>query len=267
MLARMFTARHRGGSGEPMVLLHGFTDTWRTWELVLPTLEQHADVLAPTLLGHAGGPPITGPLTPGSVADAVEQLMDEAGFETAHIVGNSAGGTLALRAALAQPERVAGLILVSPAVFAGGGAPAFVQPLLRSPQLQRIGPLIARAFLGQGDGLESRAYYDASIVTEEQRARSRLGVQVENWDRALWAFTSASQASNLTDTLAEITMPVLVVTGENDLVVPASQSIALADDLPDADLVVVPACGHLAQEECPAALLDAVNAWLAEQSW
>ncbi len=62
MLARMFTALHRGGGGEPMVLLHGFTDTWRTWELVLPTLEQHADVLAPTLLGHAGGPPIPGPL-------------------------------------------------------------------------------------------------------------------------------------------------------------------------------------------------------------
>ena len=157
-------------------------------------------------------------------------------------------------------------ILVSPAVFAGGGAPAFVQPLLRSPQLERIGPLIARVFLAQGDGLESRAYYDASVVTEEQRARSRLGVQVENWDRALWAFTAASQASNLTDRLAEITMPVLVVTGENDLVVPASQSIALADDLPDADLVVVSACGHLAQEECPAAFLEAVNAWLADRA-
>jgi pimeloyl-ACP methyl ester carboxylesterase len=62
-------------------------------------------------------------------------------------------------------------------------------------------------------------------------------------------------------------MPVLVVTGENDLVVPASQSIALADDLPNAEVVVFPACGHLAQEECPVALLEAVNAWLAEQSW
>ena len=93
------------------------------------------------------------------------------------------------------------------------------------------------------------------------------GVKVENWDRALWAFTSASQASNLTDMLAEITMPVLVVTGENDLVVPASQSIALADDLPDADLVVVSACGHLAQEECPAAFMAAVEEWLAGWPW
>ncbi len=47
-----FTPSHRGGSGEPMVCLHGFTDTWWTWELVLPELERHHDVLAPTLAGH-----------------------------------------------------------------------------------------------------------------------------------------------------------------------------------------------------------------------
>jgi pimeloyl-ACP methyl ester carboxylesterase len=50
-----FTASHRGGSGPPLVCLHGFLDTWRTWELVLPALERHHDVLAPTLAGHAGG--------------------------------------------------------------------------------------------------------------------------------------------------------------------------------------------------------------------
>ncbi len=48
-----FTASHRGGSGSPLVCLHGFTATWRTCELVLPALELHHEVLAPTLLGHA----------------------------------------------------------------------------------------------------------------------------------------------------------------------------------------------------------------------
>ena len=57
-----FTPAHRGGSGPPLVCLHGFTDTWRTWELVLPALERRHDVLAPTLAGHAGGPPIAGPV-------------------------------------------------------------------------------------------------------------------------------------------------------------------------------------------------------------
>ena len=58
-----FTAQHRGGAGEPLVLVHGFTDTWRTWELVLPALEARHDVLAVTLPGHAGGPELDGDLS------------------------------------------------------------------------------------------------------------------------------------------------------------------------------------------------------------
>jgi pimeloyl-ACP methyl ester carboxylesterase len=54
----LFDASHRGGTGSPLVRLRGFTGTWRTWELVLPALERHHDVLAPTLAGHAGGPPL-----------------------------------------------------------------------------------------------------------------------------------------------------------------------------------------------------------------
>src|SRR4051794_998077 len=90
----VFTAFHRGGSGPPMVCLHGFSDTWRIWELVLPALERRHDVLAPTLAGHAGGPRFAGPL-----ADAVERAMDDAGFATAHLVGNSLGGHVALQLA------------------------------------------------------------------------------------------------------------------------------------------------------------------------
>jgi len=65
-----FTPSFRGGSGSPLVCLHGFTDTWRTWELVLPELERRHDVLAPTLAGHAGGPPL-GEASDAALADAV----------------------------------------------------------------------------------------------------------------------------------------------------------------------------------------------------
>ena len=85
-----FTPAHRGGSGPPLVCLHGFADTWRTWELVLPALERRHDVLALTLAGHAGGPPIEGEVSDAVLADAVERAMDEAGFETAHLVGQLA---------------------------------------------------------------------------------------------------------------------------------------------------------------------------------
>ncbi|MCW2928266.1 MAG: alpha/beta hydrolase fold protein, partial [Thermoleophilia bacterium] len=84
-----FTAHHRGGTGIPLVLLHGFTDTWRTWDLVRPALERDHDVLAPTLTGHAGGPAVTDIANDRLLAEGVERAMDDAGFETAHIVGNS----------------------------------------------------------------------------------------------------------------------------------------------------------------------------------
>jgi pimeloyl-ACP methyl ester carboxylesterase len=113
-----FTASHRAGAGPPLVLLHGFTGTWRMWELVLPALERHHDVLAPTLAGHAGGPPVDGPVSAEVLADAVERAMDAAGFESAHLAGNSLGGYVALQ--LAARGRARSVVALAPA---GGWAP------------------------------------------------------------------------------------------------------------------------------------------------
>src|SRR5215208_3114682 len=113
-----FTPAHRGGSGEPLVLLHGFLDTWRVWELVLPALERRHDVLALTLAGHAGGPPIDGEIRADVLAAAVETAMDDAGWDTAHIAGNSLGGFVALQ--LAARGRARSVVALAPA---GGWAP------------------------------------------------------------------------------------------------------------------------------------------------
>ena len=108
-----FTPAHRGGSGPPLVCLHGFTGSWRTWELVLGALERHHDVLAPTLPGHAGGPPLEGEVSDDLMADAIARAMDDAGFQTAHIVGNSLGGHVALQ--LAARGRARSVVAFAPA--------------------------------------------------------------------------------------------------------------------------------------------------------
>lgn len=108
-----FTLAHRGGQGPPLVCLHGFTDTWRTWELILPALERRHEVLAPTLAGHAGGPPWPAEAGEDTLAQAVERAMDEAGFETAHVVGNSLGGYVALQ--LASRGRARTVVALAPA--------------------------------------------------------------------------------------------------------------------------------------------------------
>jgi len=113
-----FTPLHRGGAGPPLVCLHGVTDTWRTWELVLPALERHHEVLAPTLPGHAGGPALRDPVTADALADAVEDVMDASGVGEAHLVGNSLGGHLALR--LAARGRARSVVALAPA---GGWRP------------------------------------------------------------------------------------------------------------------------------------------------
>jgi pimeloyl-ACP methyl ester carboxylesterase len=80
---------------------------------VLPALERRHDVLAPTLPGHAGGPRLEEPVTVHTLADAIERVMDEAGFDSAHLAGNSLGGHVALH--LAARGRARTVVAFAPA--------------------------------------------------------------------------------------------------------------------------------------------------------
>ena len=131
-----FTPSHRGGAGSPMVLLHGFTDTWRSWELVLPLLERRHDVLAVTLAGHAGGPPIDGDVTSEALADAVEEAMDAAGIGRAHLVGNSLGGYVALQ--LAARDRADTVVALAPAGGWAEGDDQFRETLAHFSTMQEL---------------------------------------------------------------------------------------------------------------------------------
>lgn len=112
---RLTEPAYRGGSGTPLVLLHGLTGSWRVWRPLLPALEARHDVFAPSLPGHAGA----GPLPEGfsvsmsAVADELERQLDAAGIEAAHIVGNSLGGWLAIE--LGRRGRALSVTALSPA--------------------------------------------------------------------------------------------------------------------------------------------------------
>jgi len=88
-------------------------DTWRTWELVLPALERRHDVLALTLPGHAGGPPLDAAVSSEAFVDAVERAIDAVGFESSHLVGNSLGGYVALQ--VAARGRATSVVAFAPA--------------------------------------------------------------------------------------------------------------------------------------------------------
>ena len=123
-----FTPSHRGGTGSPLLCLHGFMDTWRTWELVLPMLERQHDVLALTLPGHAGGPAIEGTVSTDAFVDAVERSMDAAGVE---LRISSATRSVAMSRFSRSAGRAATVVAFAPA---GGWAPGDVsyEDLLRA---------------------------------------------------------------------------------------------------------------------------------------
>ncbi len=262
------------GSGAPLILLlHGFGANLGSWNKVVAPLAELGTVVAfdRPAFGLTERPvgaelaawPGPNPYSPDAQADLVVALIGALGYERAILVGNSAGGTVSMQTYLRYPDRVQGIVFVDAAIYTGGGAPGFIRPLLRTPQLRHLGPLVARNVLSQGERLIQLAWHDPAKLTAEDLAAYRKPTQVENWDRALWEFTLASRDLGLASRLGDVRVPALVVTGDDDRIVPTTESIRLAGELPDAELVVFPACGHVPQEECPEAFLEAVTGFIA----
>ena len=257
------------GEGEPtFILLHGFGASLFSWREVTGPLSKFGTVIAydRPAFGLTERPlewEGESPYGPQAQVDIVVGLMDKLNIEKAILVGNSAGGTISMQVALQHPERVEALILVDAAVYAGGGAPAWSKFILKTPQMNHVGPLIARQLQAQGTEFLKTAFHDPTKITPEIFAGYQKPLQIENWDKALWQLTIASEESGLADRVNEISMPVLVITGDDDRIVPTEQSLRLADELPNAELKVIAQSGHLPHEETPVEFMQAVTDFLS----
>ena len=260
-----FTLSHRGGSGTPLVALHGFTDTWRTWELVLPALERRHDVLAPTLLGHAGGPPVDGEISHAAMVDAVERAMDEAGFETAHIVGNSMGGFVALQ--LASRGRARSVVALAPGGGWAGREPWVDEMFEFFPRMQAL----VKAALPRVDAI-------ASTVEGRRRATAAVTERFEHIPAELVAhFMSGAAACEAVEPFSEfvrhhdwaldferIECPVRIVWGTADRLLPwPSAAARFRASLPWADWVELDDVGHCPQLDVPVETAELVLGWTA----
>ncbi len=255
------------GGGEPaFILLHGFGASVYSWHAVMEPLGRGGMVLAydRPAFGLTERPMAwTGhnPYGLDANIDLLLQLMDYSNFRQAILIGNSAGGTLAMNFALAHRDRVLALILVDPAVY-GGGPPTWLSPILTLPQMRHLGPLIARQIKTRGPELLRMAWHDPSKITPATEAAYEEPLRVNNWDLALWFLTAAGSDTGIARRLGELTLPVLVVTGDDDRIVPTEQSVRLAGELPSAELAVIPDAGHVPHEEQPEAFLKAVGEFL-----
>ncbi len=266
----MVYTRDAGRSKPALILLHGLGSSTVSWDDVMEPLAQKHRVVAldrpgfgltsRPMAGEWGG---ANPYSQTAQADMVVALMDQLHIQSAVLVGHSAGGTIAAVTALRHPERVAGLVFVDAAIYQGGGAPAWVRPLLNTAQMRKLGPWIVHYMFGlRGDQLIRSAWYAPAKITPERLAAYRRPLQLANWERAFWEVTLASQSLDLSSRLNRLTVPTLVITGDADTWVATDLSRRLARELPQAQLAVIPQCGHVPQEEQPEEFLRAITPFL-----
>jgi pimeloyl-ACP methyl ester carboxylesterase len=248
-------ASYKGGSGEPMLLLHGFTDTWRAWTPVLSALEARHAVFAPTLPGHHGGEPFGDdvPMTIAASLDKLERQMDAEGIERAHIVGNSLGGWAALE--LGARGRALSVVALCP----GGGWEA------GSKEERSV-----RRYFRQNDLMLRRGR--ALLHTPARRPRLRhlaLRELVANPSNvsasaACAMFEGAAQCAIVKDALElsrrgdmfgdleEIDCRVRIAPGTKDRLIRwPSHYTRMQAMLPDAEYVPLDGCGHLPMWDDP----------------
>ncbi len=258
------------GLGAPVfVLLHGFAASLYSWHAVMQPLSQLGTVIAYDRPGFGlSEHPTTwqgeNPYGPETQVELVVGLLDHFGVKNAILVGNSAGGTVSMQVALAYPERVTALILVDPAVYIGRHVPGWLYYLLDTPQMRHLGPLLSRQILKHGQDLIKLAWHDPSKLPIEMLDYYQKPFQVENWDKTLWEFTLASRPTGLAERLDELTLPVLVITGDDDRIVPTADSLRLADELPNATLKVITEAGHIPQEEQPQIFMETVKGFISK---
>ena len=236
------------------------------WELVLPALERHHDVLALTLPGHAGGPPIEGELSGTLMAEAVERAMDDAGFQTAHIAGNSLGGYLALQ--LAARGRARSVVALAPA---GGWAP---EDTTREETLEWFGSMHG--------GVKAAAPNAAALLATaagRRQASQALVERCEHIPRELLAHQMLGTAScpSLHEMVEyalragypldaeRIACPVRVVWGTEDRILPWPSSAVRyrREWLPHADWVELEGVGHCPQLDVPLETAQLILGWTA----
>ena len=251
-----------------ILLLHGFGANVSTWDLVLNELGDAGFVVAydRAAFGFTERPESwtgTNPYSTAGQLEVIQALIDEfgAGKEVV-ILGHSAGGNLAAAFAAQNPEAVDQLILLDPAIYSTGGGSSWLNWIYDIPQLNHVGPALVSSIATSGLDLLNESYYDKSLVTEELKAKYTAPLKITGWEKAFWNYNKAPRTTNVDKQLASISMPTLVITGDTDEVVATADSIRLAGELPNAQLVVIKNCGHLPNEEKSQEFLTAVAGFL-----
>ncbi len=251
-----------------LVLVHGFSSSLHTWEAWRAPLSERYRVITLDLPGHGlTRMPADMQVTIGDMAALVDRLTIRLGVDRFTLVGSSMGGNVAWRYALAHPEKVEGLVLVGSGGWPRGadeGRPlAFV--VVDNP----VGRVVLKDLdltMMFESGLKD-SFVDQSQVTDEMVERYAMLARAPGHREILLQLLSRDDPDGLAskERLAVIAVPVLVLHGEGDNLVPPAHGRKFAEAIPGARLIAYDGVGHLPQEEIAARSLSDVVSFLAAE--
>jgi len=249
--------------GPVLVLIHGSNGHVQTWDDMIPPLAEKYRLISLDLYGHGlTGPNPSGQYDANAMIGAVTKVLDEAGVEKAVWVGNSMGGWLSWRAGLAVPDRVSGLVLVD---ASGAQVEEKVKPYLGARIAQSsIGKLLLPEITPRSlvkTSLEEN-YAKPERITETLVDRYWEILRFPgNREAAVERFSTEREPEKWKE-VGSLKMPVLLLWGEKDSVVPLSHGKAFEAAISGSKLIVYPDAGHLPMEETPQQVARDIDAWM-----
>lgn len=244
----------------PIILMHGFIYSLETWDAWAADLKKDHRVIRFDLLGHGlSGPDPQQRYSPDERAEFVGEVMDALGIEKAIIGGNSLGGLAAWRFAAQNPARVSALVLISTGAYPTNGVGD--EPL--SPPAPMA--LFLRTAPDAGVAITLKNIYgdDSKITPEKIKLVGDMMRQPGNGE----AYVQSIEEFTLPDPtplLHSIAAPTLILWGAEDNVMPVEHGRRIAEDIPDAKLIIYDGVGHVAQEEVPERSLQDLRAFLTD---
>ncbi len=260
----------RGGTGEPVVLLHGFPQTWFEWHRIMPTLAERYTVIAPDLRGMgASSKPASG-YDNRTVAEDIYQLVRRLGFQHISIVGHDAGAPVAYGYAAAHPDDVRRLVVME-SVIAGTESPKMME---FAQSYWHMGfhaePDIAESLIAGRERMYLSWFYRKFAYNSVAFTEDDVDEYVR-WYSAVGAMRSALQyyrhgqqdvAQNKESKKRKLEMPILAIGGDHSL--GSNVEVLMQDFASNIRGSVIKDCGHWIAEEQPEELTRQLLAFLGE---
>jgi pimeloyl-ACP methyl ester carboxylesterase len=248
------------GDGVPLILIPGFGTNATVYWANAPVLARHFRTIVMDPRGSGRSDTPDPPYTMEQFADDVAAVLDAAGVDSAHVFGTSFGGMVAQHVALRHPARVRRLVLGC--TTAGGTRHVM-------PQMEHLGLLLASGDIPDAvDALRSLYpvnYSDAFAAQNDARLCevARTNAHLRSAPAGREGQTAAATAHDTYDRLHAISVPTLVLHGEDDRIVPVANGRLIADSISGARLVVYPEARHIFFVECADAVNTEIAAFLA----